>query len=82
MLHYTLTEAKAHFSEIVAAANGGEEIVLTKMGKETARLVPPKTKKKKSLLGCMQGKGPYYMADDFNEWTDELDEMFYGPKNK
>ena len=75
MLYYTVTEAKAHFSELVAAAASGQEIILTKMGKETARIVPPKKKKKKSLIGCMKGK-PFWIAGDFDTLPDEMARAF------
>ena len=43
----TLREAKARLSEMVKLASGGEEIVITVHGKETAKLVPvPKHSKK------------------------------------
>jgi prevent-host-death family protein len=73
MLSYTITEAKAKLAEVVMKANAGEEIIITKMGKEAARIVPPKKKAKKpNRLGFMKGKGSYYMADDFNEWPEDI----------
>lgn len=75
MLTYTITEAKAKFAEVVAKAAAGEEISVTKMGKEAARIVPPKKKEKASLLGCMKGK-PYWMADDFDDLPDEVARAF------
>lgn len=33
-------EAKAHFSELLRAVEAGEEIVITRRGREIARLVP------------------------------------------
>lgn len=73
MLHYTVTEAKAKFAEIVAKAMAGEEIILTKMGKEAARIVPPK-KQTNSRLGFM--KGHFYMAEDFDVLPDEIARAF------
>jgi len=71
MKQYTITEAKAKFSEIIAKAAAGEEIIITRLGKEQARIVPPVKKKKlHGLLGCM--KTPYWIADDFNEWPEDI----------
>lgn len=35
-----LAEAKDHFSELVAAAQAGEEIIITRHGRPAARLMP------------------------------------------
>lgn len=40
MRTHALAEAKDRLSELVAAAQGGEEIVITRHGKPVARLVP------------------------------------------
>ena len=37
----SIAEAKAHLSELVARAEAGEEITLTRHGKPVARLVTP-----------------------------------------
>ena len=38
---YKIAEARAHFSELLARARAGEEIVITKGHEPHARLVPP-----------------------------------------
>ena len=38
---YKVTEARAHFSELLARARAGEEIVITKGHEPYARLLPP-----------------------------------------
>ena len=38
---YKIAEARAHFSELLARARAGEEIVITKDREPHARLVPP-----------------------------------------
>lgn len=40
MAHYNITEAKAHFSELVRKAMLGEEIIIAKDNKPVAKLVP------------------------------------------
>lgn len=74
MLHYTMTEGKAHFSELVAAAAAGEEIIITKMGKEMARLVPPKKKKSLKRTGFIKGK--FFMTKDFDDLPDDMARAF------
>jgi prevent-host-death family protein len=74
MLHYTMTEGKAHFSELVAAAAAGEEIIITKMGKEMARLVPPKKKKAFKRTGFLKGK--LFIAEDFDDLPDDIARAF------
>ena len=39
MRHVALSEAKDHLSQFVAAAEGGQEILITRHGKPAARLV-------------------------------------------
>ena len=38
---FKVAEARAHFSELLARAGAGEEIVITKGHKPQARIVPP-----------------------------------------
>lgn len=41
MRHVPIAEFKNRLSEIVAAAQGGEAFVITRHGREVARLTPP-----------------------------------------
>lgn len=56
-------EAKTHFSKLVARAEQGEEILISRSGKPVARLVPiaPPTKRRLGLL-----KGSFSVPDDFD----------------
>lgn len=38
MTHINLADAKAHFSELIAQAEGGESVCITRRGKPVARL--------------------------------------------
>jgi len=49
-------DAKTHFSRLVDAAANGEEIVIAKAGKPTARLVPMVHAKIKRRFGGLKGK--------------------------
>ncbi len=40
MTHIAISEAKAHLTDLVRRAEGGEDVVLTRHGKEIVRLVP------------------------------------------
>jgi prevent-host-death family protein len=41
---FSVADAKAHFSELIARAEAGEEIIIKRHGKPVARLVPEKRK--------------------------------------
>lgn len=56
-------EGKTHFSALVHAAEQGESTVITRKGKEVARLVPPAPQSGRRL-GIDDGLG--YIADDFD----------------
>lgn len=49
-------EAKTHFSKLVEAVHGGEEIVIAKAGKPYARLLPLEPKTTPRRLGLLEGK--------------------------
>ena len=72
-MNIPVSEAKAKFSEIVRRAESGEEIVLTRNGKEVAliRGMGPGARKLRRV-GAFRGQG--YMADDFDvlggEWAE------------
>ncbi len=60
-------EAKAHLSEILAAVERGEEIVIARRNKPIAKLVAvePEAPKKRRPFGLAKGK--VWMSPDFNE---------------
>ena len=57
-------DAKTQFSRLVDAAAKGEEIIIAKAGKPTARLVPMERVKTKRRFGALKGK--IRIADDFD----------------
>ena len=57
-------EAKTQFSRLVDAAASGEEIIIAKAGKPTARLVPMERPKTKRRFGALKGK--IRISDDFD----------------
>ena len=71
-----VTEAKAQLSALLELVEQGEEVVISRGNKPVAKLTAYQPEKKRRRLGTW--KGLVKIADDFNEWTPELDEMFYG----
>ncbi|MBV8466125.1 MAG: type II toxin-antitoxin system Phd/YefM family antitoxin [Burkholderiales bacterium] len=57
-------EAKTQFSRLVDAAARGEEIIIAKAGKPTARLVPMEREKAARRFGGLRGQ--VHIADDFD----------------
>jgi prevent-host-death family protein len=57
-------EAKTQFSRLVDAAASGEEIVIAKAGKPTARLLPMERPKAARRFGGLKGK--MRIAEDFD----------------
>ncbi|MHB0876051.1 MAG: type II toxin-antitoxin system Phd/YefM family antitoxin [Anaerolineae bacterium] len=69
-------EAKTHFSKLLARVSQGEEITICKAGKPVARLVPIEPRPGKRLLGLAAGQ--VWMADDFDEMSEEELALFEG----
>ena len=69
-------EAKTHFSRLVDRAAAGEEIVIGKAGKPVAKLVPYSESKEPRQPGGWEGR--VWMSEDYDEWTPDLEAMFYG----
>ena len=63
-----LYEAKTQLSKLVERAAAGEEIVIAKAGKPMARLVALGRK----LLRSGLLKGNVWMADDFDDTSEEI----------
>lgn len=74
---FNIHDAKTHFSRLVDAAAGGEEITIAKAGKAVARLVPMQPKKVKRVFGKLKGK--IKIADDFDApLSEEVIALFEG----
>ncbi len=69
-------EAKTHLSRLVERAANGEEIIIAKAGKPMAKLVPFEARRARRKLG--QWKGKVWMADDFDELPQEIQDTFEG----
>jgi len=52
----SIAEAKNRLSQLVRAAEGGEEVLITRNGRPVAQLVPAPAKRRKVRLGGMRGQ--------------------------
>lgn len=69
-------EAKTKLSELVEAANKGEEVVICKAGTPVARIVPYAPRRKKRRMGLAKGK--IWMAPDWDspEVNEQIRRLF------
>jgi prevent-host-death family protein len=71
-------DAKAKLSQLIKRALAGEEVVIARAGEPMVRLTPIQPD-----LTPLQGgqlKGKIWIADNFDEFDEELEAMFYGGK--
>lgn len=66
---YTVTDAKAKFSEVVERVLRGEEVIVTKMGKPAVKISAYEPTVKQERLGLMHGQAT--IPDDLGEWDSE-----------
>lgn len=74
MVIENMYQAKTHLSRLVEQALKGEDVVISKAGKPLVRLVPYEEAPEPIKIGLM--KGQIRIADDFNELSPEVEEMF------
>ena len=74
-----LFDAKTHLSELVARAERGEEVVITRHNKPVAKLVPYVESVEPRVGG--QWKGKIWLADDWDApmTEEELKEWYDAP---
>ena len=68
----TLSDAKARFSEIVEKVVGGDEFIITRMGKPVVRISRFDTSAEPRKLGDLAGQ--IWMSEDFDDWPPDLQE--------
>ncbi|HEY3782965.1 MAG TPA: type II toxin-antitoxin system prevent-host-death family antitoxin [Fimbriimonadaceae bacterium] len=71
-----VSEAKAQLSSLLVLVENGEEVIISRAGKPVAKLSAYKPSQEPRKPGRF--KGMFTVADDFNEFGPELQEMFYG----
>jgi prevent-host-death family protein len=68
MRFVNLTDAKAHFLEIINEVIAGEDVIIERMGKPVVRMSHYEQATGQQI-GLMKGQA--VIPDDFNEWPDE-----------
>jgi prevent-host-death family protein len=63
-MQVTVSEAKAHFAELLKAAEAGQTIVVTRHGKPVVRMQGVEEPASLPRIGAL--KGQIWMADDFD----------------
>jgi prevent-host-death family protein len=76
MATVSVFDAKNQFSALVARAEAGEEIVISRHGRPTARLMPMGLPAVVRRPGALAGQ--ICMAPDFDDFTAEDDRDWYG----
>lgn len=71
---YNVHEAKTHFSRILELVATGQEIVISKAGEPVAKVVPLRSKMKRTDWGSLRGQ--IHIPDDFDELPDDIAEAF------
>lgn len=66
---HTLSETKARLSAILDQVEQGDEVIITRMGRPVARLVPFEARQRGSRLGFAAGQ--VTVTQDFDAWDDE-----------
>ena len=69
-------EAKSQLSKLLEQVENGDEIIIARNGKPVARLVPAQRGEPfQRTPGSLKGK--IWLAPDFDEPDQELDDLFY-----
>ena len=76
MTSVSVFDAKAQFSALVARAEAGEEIVISRHGRPAARLVPAAARVSPRRPGALAGQ--FWMAPDFDDFTEQDERDWYG----
>ncbi len=75
MKSMNIAEAKARLSELVAAAEAGEEVVICRRNKPVVRLsLVEQAAEPRVKLGWLADAEGFYMADDFDAPLAEFEE--------
>jgi prevent-host-death family protein len=71
-------QAKTQLSKLLDQVESGEEVLIARHGKPVAKLSPVEEALPPRQPGALKGK--IWIADNFDDFDEELDEMFYGGK--
>ena len=73
-----ISEAKASLSKLVEQVLNGNEVVIGKAGRPVAKLVPYNLDESPRTLGAGAWKGKIWVADDFDDLSEEDLKLFAG----
>lgn len=71
----SVRECRARLSELLDKARSGETVIVTRRGREVARIQPPEVKPNRE--GGWY-KGPLWMAPDFDETPEDIIDAMEG----
>jgi prevent-host-death family protein len=71
-------QAKTQLSKLLDQVAKGEEVVIARHGKPVAKLSPVEEHLPPRQPGALRGQ--IWIADNFDEFDEELEELFYGSK--
>jgi antitoxin (DNA-binding transcriptional repressor) of toxin-antitoxin stability system len=77
MQYRTIHHAKRRFSTLIEWVKAGIDHVIARYGKPVAKLSPADTDLRPRQPGILKGKT--WIADNFDDFDEELEEMVYGP---
>ena len=77
-----ISEAEASLSELIKKVLRGEEVIIGKAGKPLAKLIPYKLVSTPRKLGAGNWQGQIWIADDFDETSEELLQLFSGEESE
>lgn len=73
-----ISDAKASLSKLIEQVLQGREVIIGKAGKPVAKLVPYDGDTSPRELGVGNWKGKIWIADDFDDVSDEILTLFTG----
>jgi len=73
-----ISDAKANLSKLIDQVLSGKEVIIGKAGKPVAKLVAYQLDTSPRTLGAGKWKGQIWMADDFDDLSEDLWELFTG----
>lgn len=71
-------QAKTQLSKLLDQVASGEEVIIARHGKPVAKLSSVETHLAPRQPGALKGK--IWIADNFDDFGEELEDMFYGSK--
>jgi prevent-host-death family protein len=77
-----ISEAKASLSKLIEKVLKGDEVIIGKAGKPVAKLVPYDLETSPRQLGIGNWHGKIWLADDFDELPEEIEQLFTGEANE